>query len=330
MNIFTAFNVFEQLELFEDINVFDKLKFKGGYYSLDSPLGMFSAFSYFGGKHVQMPDIMPYLDALADLNNSDILFEGFGGGGRLVLNQNLMEHKFEVAVYNELNPYVYSLMTILSREDTAKELQDMLALADYDKYMYDYIKFRQYAESHGAYRHDMLTKAMFAFIKVSCSRGGVDKYDPHRNLTEEEKRAFYERRVQRLSDVSGHLGNVCTCNYDYREIMKYYGKEPRILKYLDPPYHPATRFGGDKDMENASKRVGYDFDFSRDNHLEMVEILNDSRNWVMSGYDPLENGNTDYVSLEKHGARKILLGSYWVPMCSQKKVYKNEYIWIKI
>lgn len=64
-------------------------------------------------------------------------------------------------------------------------------------------------------------------------------------------------------------------------------------------------------------------------HREMINILCESRSWVMSGYDPAQFGNNDYLPLEKNGVKKVSIGKFNL-YSGGCKHSKEEFIWYKI
>ena len=139
---------------------------------------------------------------------------------------------------------------------------------------------------------------------------------------DESKVSRFYNSVERIIQAPSYLENVTVINGDYKELMIKYGKDPQVVKYLDPPYHPACR--------NQNCLRVYPNELSIDQHREMIAMLCESRSWVLSGYDPMEFGSTDYEPLVASGAIKESIGMYSISPSYNEESYKQEFIWYKL
>jgi DNA adenine methylase len=97
---------------------------------------------------------------------------------------------------------------------------------------------------------------------------------------------------------------------DWRVVLDWYDSKA-TLSFLDPPYHPHTRIGGE-----------YEHELSPSDHSELVERLLTSRGMVvLSGYD-----HQTYRRLERYGWKRI---DHDVPAySSEKRTRRLECLWL--
>lgn len=272
----------------------------------------YNLIKYYGGKFRKLDKILPYIEMVAQANQATTYIECFGGGGKCLLNIDTINHHFNSVIYNEWDTGLCSLFRMVSDEDTAIQLVEELKQFDYNKETFRYCK---------THRKDKgvsdLYKACMTFILCQMSfNGGMHDYSKQH----ESDLAFYNA-VERIAYAPEHLKNVQVINGDYINMLNTYGSDSLAVKYLDPPYHPACR--------NQDALKEYSNELSLEQHREMVELLCQSKAWVMSGYDPVQYGCSDYEPLEKAGAIKECIGSYMVSSQNGKANYKDEFIWYR-
>ena len=117
-----------------------------------------SVIPYYGGKS-KMNDLL--VDML-DYDNTDIYIEPFAGGARTLLNKP--RHKLEYM--NDLSTGIKALFTVLSKEDTAKQLMDFLYNTSYTKEWFNWaLDYRNSIEDNSI---GEIKRQMISFIdKVS-------------------------------------------------------------------------------------------------------------------------------------------------------------------
>lgn len=279
--------------------------------------------SYYGGKHHQLIPIMKIIGELGKYNTARAFVECFGGGGRCVLNQEYARYPFTKALYNELDPNMCQLFRYAASPEKVRVLMEYLSRLPYSRSTFDFCR---------KHRHDddlsNLDRACIAFVLCGMSyNSGCNSYNGHIKRIE-----HFCSKIENLQKAPEHLRNVEVLNEDYKRILACFGSDPTVIKYLDPPYHFITRGTGQV----------YDHEMSDDMHREMVELLCNSRSWVMSGYDPANFGCRDYEPLEKYGAIKIRLKAYYRgsasnranyggnPCDAEEAIKKSEYLWIKL
>lgn len=159
--------------------------------------------------------------------------------------------------------------------------------------------------------------AMNYFLCQTSYNASTDSFKKNLDI------AAYQSGLQRLREMQAPMEGILVTNDDYRTLFNKYGKDTKVLKYLDPPYHPCTR---------ATAEV-YNHEMTQAQHKELVELLCNSRCWILSGLDPMKYGCDDYKALEDDGAEKVSLGVYHLPSSNktgQKSLtYKEEFLWIR-
>ena len=114
-----------------------------------------SVIPYYGGK-AKMNDLI--VDLL-DYENTDIYIEPFGGGARTLLNKP--RHKVECM--NDLSTGIRALFTVLTKEDTTKQLMDFLYKTHYSIEWFNWaLDYRNSIEDNA---FGEIKRQMLAFIK---------------------------------------------------------------------------------------------------------------------------------------------------------------------
>lgn len=268
---------------------------------------------YYGGKYDKLSTILHYIELVARANNASAFIECFGGGGKCILNIDTINHHFKKKMYNELDVGMCSLFKMASGIDTAKQLMKELSCFDYTRETF------RYCRSH---RNDNnlcdLYRACMVFMLCQMGYNGST-----RNYSKfHEGDLSYINAINRIAYAPEHLKDVEITNGDYKDIMKKYGEDSLVVKYLDPPYHPTCR--------NQDALQEYQNELTQQQHQEMVSILCQSKSWILSGYDPAQWGCSDYEPLEKAGAVKVSIGEYMISATKGSIQYKEEFLWYKV
>ena len=270
----------------------------------------FNLISYYGGKFNQLDSTLPYIEKVAEANNANTYIELFGGGGKCILNLDTLGFKFETAIYNELDKGLCSLFEIIKEEDFCKLLYKTLKTQKCNRKLFEFCKQNVNDE-----KSNTVERAYMTYVLCNLS------YNGDRTSYVDKDTDGYYRSLDRLLEAHRHLKNVSISNMNAIELLKKCGENSKVVKYLDPPYHPATRSKSALDI--------YQNEMSVEQHREMIDILCESRSWVMSGYDPAQYGCDDYLPLEKSGAKKVSIGKFnlYSGKCKQSK---EEFVWYKI
>ena len=268
---------------------------------------------YYGGKYDKLPQILHYIELVAQENNATTFLECFGGGGKCILNIDAINNHFEKKIYNELDIGMCSLFRMASTTATAQELINELNQFEHSKEIFKYCKKHRYDE-------DLSDLYRACLIFMLCQMGYNSSTKDYSKFHEDDL-SFYNA-INRIAYAPDHLRDVEIVNGDYKDLMKKYGADSTAVKYLDPPYHPICRNQGALNI--------YTNELTQQQHREMVSLLCQSKSWILSGYDPAQWGCTDYEPLEKAGAVKVCIGKYVVSALNRNANYKEEYIWYKI
>jgi len=263
-----------------------------------------------------MEYLMPHIRNVADLVDADTFIDVFGGGGSCTVNARICGHTFERIIYNELNTSVASLMAALSNKETADVWYKTIKDIDINTTDFSAAKLRRNFLNTSEIS---MKEAVDFTITNLCSRNvrGRD-YST-------ERAALMNNVVKRLYSMQHYVDGVYVQNKNAFDIIDDWGTDPKVLKYIDPPYFPLTR-------NKTAQRV-YKYDWTREDHQRLVRKLVNCRCWILSGYDPAEQGYDDYLPLEEAGAKKVLLKRVALPssntIAGKESTKKNEYIWIK-
>jgi len=280
----------------------------------------------YGGKYRQVPYINEYIKEIAEENRCHTFIELTGGGGRTILNLPTFEmdgniYKFGRKIYNEYDRGLCNLFNCVKDPIKVQKLKALLINLGRDEGLYKYA-----IDNKSNKDINELLSAAFTYMTAMLSwSGNCQKESYLRGKTEEEARKIetaYFRKIKQLPTKSYHLRDIEIINGDYKPLLEKYGADPKVLKYIDPPYHPITRNQNGLDI--------YDLEWSVDDHKKLVKQLLKSRSWILSGYDPLVWGCEDYLPLEKAGAKKVNLGVFrnGTNSTETSKFNKEEYLWI--
>ncbi len=284
---------------------------------------IFSIVPYYGGKALLADDLLEYIQLTAEANGAHTYVECFGGGGRCLLNLCKIPYSFRQMYYNEWDETMCCLFKAISVESLADKLYWKLMDTSFDKETFLASAAASKLDDTGKTVDRSLTiveKAFHAFITCHLS------FNSSRKDFAEGKVDNATNAIDRVLEVYDDLQGLKVRQGDYRKILEVFGADPKVVKYLDPPYHPCTRERGSTDV--------YRKETSAQGHRELVELLCHSRSWVLSGYDPAQYGCDDYKPLEECGAKKINLKNVHLASSNRATksapLNKDEFIWYKL
>lgn len=280
----------------------------------------------FGGKYRQVPYINEYIKEIAEGNRCHTFVELTGGGGRTILNLPTFEidggiYKFGRKIYNEYDRGLCNLFNCVKDPIKVQQLRTLLLKLGRDEELYRYAIDNKSKEDIPE-----LLSAAFTYMAAMLSWSGNCQKDGYlKGRTEEDAIKIendYFRKIKQLPKKSHVLEDIEVVNGSYEPLLIKYGADPRVVKYIDPPYHPITRHQAGLDI--------YDLEWKREDHQKLVSELLECRSWILSGYDPLVRGCEDYLPLEKAGAKKVSLGVFrsGTNSTETRKFNKEEYLWI--
>jgi len=275
----------------------------------------------FGGKYKQVPYINRYIKKIAEENRCHTFVELTGGGGRTILNLPIFEidggiYKFSRKIYNEYDRGLCNIFNCVKDPVKVEQLKTLLLKLGREEGLFRYAKEHKSKEDT-----PQLLSAALTYITAMQSYSGncQDYFRGNTEKTAMEIERKYFKKIKQLHKNSKALKDIEIINGDYKPLLEKYGVDPKVIKYIDPPYHPITRHQSRLDI--------YDLEWSTEDHKELVKQLLKSRSWILSGYDPLIYKCKDYLPLEEAGAKKVNLGVFRSSMNSAK-TNKEEYLWI--
>lgn len=192
--------------------------------------------------------------------------EPFVGGGSAFIYV-AQEYPGSDIVINDINPDVYAFWFVLSTmqdrlinklfwlhgkyQNKGRELFSMLVDRDYE---------------------DLFDKAVKFFVLNRITFSGTIEAGGYSEQA--FKNRFTESSIIRLSEFSGLLDCIMSCNTDYSFFLDVFLENKTSLTYLDPPYYKASRLYGKKGC--LHDRFCHD--------LLKEKLDNTSSHWIMS-YD---------------------------------------------
>ncbi len=272
----------------------------------------YNVLPYYGGKFFQLPRTLPFIELVAKENQATTYMELFGGGGKCIVNLDRIDHLFQQKIYNEWDKGLCYFMALAANPTESRKLTAFIRSLEGDRKLFNYCKKNRLNEDASP-----LEIAAMTYISVRGSFGNQIG-----NSYSRTQMAMVHTSCKAILEAPKHLENVQVRCGDYRPLLEQYGADKKVVKYLDPPYHPECR--------NQSALKVYAKEMEQSQQKEMVELLCQSRAWVLSGYDPIQYGCEDYLPLEKAGAKKLSIGQFRLKTSVQANKTKEEFIWYKI
>lgn len=251
--------------------------------------------TWLGGKSKLAPKITAFFPS------HHTYCEPFGGSAAVLLAKT----PSKVEVYNDLDGGLVNFFRVLRDPATFKQLQTAVEATLYAR---DEFKL---AKSVG---DDPVEAARRLFVRQRQSHGGLGlrwSYcveDSNSGMSSAVRR--WRAGVERLPAVHRRLRSVQIEQDDWRRILDRYDG-PRTLFYLDPPYVPETRIGGE-----------YQHELVPDDHADLVaRLLTLQGMSVLSGYE-----HPAYDPLKAAGWARV---EYHVPAyTSDTRTRRVESLWI--
>jgi DNA adenine methylase len=198
-------------------------------------------------------------------------FEGFGGGGGLLLNKP----KSTVEVWNELDPAKYLLLKVIKEDGSY--LQDRLLGVDYsDEVLQNWRRYEPHTEV------EVAMKTMICNRQTAFRSGWT-----FRKKRSGQHGSGWDGAIADIPRMQQRLADVQLLNQDALTILADYSS-PDTFCYLDPPYLFSSRDGKDKLFTHD---LGEDAA-----HVTMAEVANASAAKIIIShydcelYDELYNG----------------------------------------
>lgn len=232
-----------------------------------------------GGKHYlavriieQMPSHMHYV-------------EPFFGGGSVLLNKSpdgISE------VVNDMHRELTNFWRVLQNDRQFKKFVRIVEATPFSQ-----VEFRDAHTASG----DPVKAAINFFVRCRQSRAG--KFDCFATLSRNrtrrqmnEQASSWMSAINGLPAVAARLKRVVILDGEAVKVIKSQDGE-NTLFYLDPPYLHETRVS----------RNDYDYEMTTDQHVELLEVIDNCRgNVVLSGYPNVlyqrQLKNWNYVDIE--------------------------------
>lgn len=244
---------------------------------------MIKAFNYFGAKHKQVKNILPYLEI-----EHKRYVEVFGGSAMVLLNKNISK----IEIYNDIYSEVVNFFRVIRNEAKLRKLQNFINNTPISRE--EFYKFRDTLEYTSV---DWKRAAKFYYVSglsfVYCMKSfmiGLRALGRLKNISDN------------LDKVRDRFRKVLIENWDWKEIFKLYDSEETLF-YLDPPYM--------REVREEDPR-GYKNDMENEDHELLIEkILFLRGKVILSGYQSdlydtlLEHGYIRREFYNAHTARGI-------------------------
>ena len=195
--------------------------------------------------------------------------EAFGGGGSLLL----AKIPAKVETYNDLNSDLVNLFRVLRDPVKFEQFHYKASLTPYSREEYYFCRetFRDCQDDvERAYRWFIV--ARMSFGGHFGNSWGFSVLESNRGMT--SVCSNFLSIIEMLPQIHKRLMTVQIEHSSWQKILEIYNP-PTTLIYLDPPYIPETRSGGE-----------YKHEMTADDHRELVEKMLEYPGMIMlSGYD---------------------------------------------
>jgi DNA adenine methylase len=227
--------------------------------------------------------------------------EPFGGGASVLI----AKQPSEIEVYNDLDQGLTNLFRVLRNPTLFRKLVWALENTPYSRSEF------QLSQSPAI---DPVEAARRLVVRQRQSYGGRGERwsfcikDAHAGTASAVRR--WHRGIEQLPFVHDRFRSVQIECADWRVVMDRYDT-PKSVFFLDPPYHPLTRVGGE-----------YQHEFSCNDHHGLIErVLTGRGMFVLSGYE-----HESYTRLERYGWKRV---DYDVPAySSDTRTRRVECLWL--
>ena len=201
-------------------------------------------FGYFGGKYRLAPKLIPMFPS------HHTYVEVFGGAAHILL----LKERSSREVFNDLNPDIHNLFSVL--QDAARRA-DFIHMAEWSPYACQ-LRDELFNSKPPA---DPVKRAWrWWYLQSTGYRGTIGGATMGFSKTQNLARRLIDR-VDQLPEVARRLEGVQLRCADWADVIDEFDHEDTFF-YLDPPYLPETRRGGE-----------YPHEMTRDDHERMLNRL---------------------------------------------------------
>lgn len=243
-----------------------------------------SAIPYFGGKARMVTLLLKFVP------EHEVYVEVFGGAASLLMSKE----PARVDVYNDIYGDVVNLFRVIRDPAMFNRFYHMVVFT-----MYSNEEYRD-CRDHFRIVNDPVQRAYMWFVTMrqtfSAMPPGEKRSNAHWSFSKKSSSrgmakcvSAWLSAVDRLQSIHERLQTVQIDHDDFRKVIPRYDDEG-VFFYMDPPYVPSVRRGGE-----------YAHEMSTDDHTKLVDMLLEiTGKVVLSGYQ-----NELYTRLEDHGWRRV-------------------------
>lgn len=214
-------------------------------------------FGYFGAKWY----FLKVIYALSMVAH-DLFFDGCGGSGVVTINNRISARR----VLNEVDPEIFNLYRVI-QSDWWRDLQWLLAGAAVSRGHY-WLQRKNLGLGH------IVKQAATFFDVADQCYGGNIKGSGWSNVIGKRSENSRYRKIANLNFFHDRLRDVVLTKMDVWDLLLA-NDNPANLFYLDPPYVPESRSGGE-----------YRYDMTPEQHNLLIQaLINGTSKYIISGYN---------------------------------------------
>ena len=197
----------------------------------------------------------------------EVYVEVFGGAASVLMQKE----PSRTEIYNDIDSRIVNIFRVLRDPIQAEELKRLLELTPFAT--------KEYEDCYGQPENAiddarmMIARSFFGIGSDSIfRRNGFRRGFKNHKLDSNNAFSSY---TECLPYFVNRLRDVIIENFDWRKLIKVYDSKDTLF-YVDPPYLEEVC---------SSNSVTYEYRISREEHLELSEVLRSSQgNVVLSGY----------------------------------------------
>jgi DNA adenine methylase len=209
--------------------------------------------------------------------------EPFGGAASVLLNKS----PSKVEVYNDIDHDLVNFFRVLRDPVAFEQFHQLVSLTPYSREEHHLVRdILDMDNESPTLSPAERAHAWFCFVRMGFN-GGINRAYGYSRKS--NSALTHLNKIDRLPDIARRLMQVQVEHQDWRDILYTYDT-PETLFYLDPPYHPDTRKGGEFKNEISSK-----------DHQDLVDWMH-----ILEGMVVLTcYWHPVYETLKSYGYRKI-------------------------
>ena len=195
---------------------------------------MIKPFPYFGGKHFLVPKLLQFL------RPHTRYVEVFGGGASLLFGKP----KSDTEVYNDVDTSLVDFFTVLQSPTEFESFQQRLKITPYARELY-----QEYLQTWEAEQDRPIRVAQWYLLMVGAFAGRFGgSWGQSKVMSQATK---FKSKVDSLPRLAERFRDVIVENESWEVVLDKYDSADSFF-YLDPPYAPEARKGGEYKHEMDS------------------------------------------------------------------------------